>query len=254
LHLVIVAVAGVGIALFCSAYTVPEGCSPSITLNAPSPVCAASVGVEADVSCNSDEDTITETKTSTQLSDHDWYSGIWQGTVPLAKGVNKLFAYSEDLNKTSAECDVLSSHGDGSVWDRTEVSHSSTCESSFYIIHFNLVCACLPQADYAYLEHETTDESSSDKTCYDPSLDPPGTPATTDAYATYHSDDNWGASCRHINCSVSFTLTRHIYDPLVGIATDVSHEDVNMAVEYVHDAHYFTRIHGGGADHSWSTD
>jgi hypothetical protein len=33
-YLAAMAVAGLGIILFCSAYSVPEGCTPSVTVNA----------------------------------------------------------------------------------------------------------------------------------------------------------------------------------------------------------------------------
>ena len=183
-QLAAVAVAGLGITVFCTAecpYTVPEGCSPEIQLlvKLNSGSGCGTVNVSSLTTCDDIYDTITcaggsgTSPTIPALVEEDG-SIIWDGqptVVTLATGINKLVANSCELNKSSSEVDVRSSGSSGPT-SKINVTAGCPLESTSHCgAYIDFVFSCLtPGHSYTWSETITGDSTCS-------SCDP-GTPFT----------------------------------------------------------------------------
>jgi len=126
-QLATVAVAGLGITLFCSAYSVPEGCTPSVSVNAElnngdsascgtALVWASCVGDDPSdmitaYDNGSSGPTIGFNSDSGQACDStSWGPGDpdFAVTISLVTGVNKITATSSELGMTSPEVEIVS--------------------------------------------------------------------------------------------------------------------------------------------------
>ena len=129
-QLATVAVVGLGITMFCSAYSVPEGCTPSVTVYAQSNgnycgkalVGASCTGDDANdvVQINNNLDwnvlTLPNDYDSGQACDSTgwgWTDTDFATPVTLVTGLNKLVAYSSELDMLSSEVDVTSKSATG---------------------------------------------------------------------------------------------------------------------------------------------
>ena len=261
---------GVAIAIVCSAYTVPEGCPPSVTLSTGmnSASGCGSVTVAAECTGNDSSDTVTVSDNGGTGIPIPFYSyGFFQCpyttwdvqvpnapiTVSLVLGLNKLVANSSELGMNSSEVDYTLAPG-GFVWSRTEFYHTPTgrrCPVGSFTdeLDWTVSCSCLPRANYAYQETETTDETPGD--CFHlPGLDN-GADATTDSNYKYSAADYWRIPCKHTACRHTCNLIRHIFDPLVGPTPggDVTTETVGVTVWWTD---YITQLAGAGKAYNWN--
>ncbi|HEY5233974.1 MAG TPA: hypothetical protein VIK35_10620 [Verrucomicrobiae bacterium] len=128
-QLAAVAVMGLGIALFCSAYSVPEGCTPSVTVtaNQNNGNCGTAI---VGASCIGDDtsDTVTANDngggglTLPFISDSGeacdstgwgWTDSDFATAITLVTGLNKITATSSELGITSPEVDIVSKGANG---------------------------------------------------------------------------------------------------------------------------------------------
>lgn len=233
-QLAAVAIVGLGIALFCSAYTIPEGCTGSITVSAAVYPDCGSLDVSA--TCMSDNDSDTITVNNSQLG-----SGVsvpfesedsqtcdtthWDATYPnppvtigLVAGLNKITATSGELSPlgiTSSEYDITST-GANQPQVAIDWSWSSSlpCPPCTYpcglLIKFNEECF-KPKEQYWWGEDVVA--SGSCPSCAN--ITGGGGPFTTDSSGNALTEDSAQVPCPSpiaTTCTCSDVQTWHIDD------------------------------------------
>ncbi len=156
-NLTLVAAAGlaIGTITFCSAWCYNENCTPGITIDPqPRHVCgSSSVGVYAEAYCDDDFDTVTVDPGSYPLT---WSGGYfnptwWNGSVGLARGLNKLKGHAADCPSESSEVDVACNGGNGPLW----LYDCGDNPGEPCAIQMEIGVYCLPYGGYDYKRYET---------------------------------------------------------------------------------------------------
>jgi hypothetical protein len=151
-----VTVMGLGIALFCSGYTVPEGCTPSVTVscNAGAGSCIAAattatcVGDDASDSVtasNSLNTSFTYNLNNLSVTGSGCYTTTWSNLVDIqfaVTGVNKITATSAELQMTSSAADLVV-HSDGCVWNYVNGGKSYSPD----LLSMPIYISCFPSGE-----------------------------------------------------------------------------------------------------------
>jgi hypothetical protein len=227
-QLAAVAVIGLGIAIFCSAYTVPENCTPSVTENVNTIYGnCSSVGVTATCVGDNTNDTVSAYGNNSGGSSTvgpmpfnppdpnyacditswgDMGSGV-ETAVGVVVGVNYITASSSELSITSSVVDVTLNNG--SCWYYT---FGSTWNCGVYL---PIVVSCLNTNDsITYGYYETTNSVTG---CISDSITTfPGYNGETGPEGTLLILDTLRANCNSTagNCVGQVDKVWHVYNRL----------------------------------------
>jgi hypothetical protein len=164
LTLLVAACMAIGTIALCCAFCYTEGCDPSVTLDVDeNPVCDGnSVGASALTTCDDEDDivkVINSIQPETQLTYNQIVEGhlLWDGTIPLGVGLNKLKATAGECERVSSEVDVPCNGGSSQTWVFELTTNSPNGGLCGFV--YNVVGICLPDGNnYDAWEDHTDDD------------------------------------------------------------------------------------------------